>query len=394
MNKDLLNFEIQEFIIEHLNSDFTSILLKGTSFPNIETKEVIEQIEAKKKSEKKLPTWFNAQLIYYPNKINIEQTSSELTAKYKSKLISGDSLIDLTGGFGVDSYYFSKSFKDVFHCEIDKNLSELVDHNFKKLNATSIQTLNCDGIKFLEDNQKTYDWIYVDPSRRHESKGKVFFLKDCLPNIPESMDLLFERSEHVMIKTSPLLDISIGIDELKFVKEIHIVAVENEVKELLWVLEHNYDDEIKISTVNLKKSANEVFTFNLNHEAEVEVKFSEPLTYLFEPNAAILKSGAFKSVSDQMNVFKLNINTHLYTLDHLIDFPGRRFKIDTILPYSKPFLKSKLPSKANISIRNFPETVSQLRKKFKIVEGGNVYLFFTTNIKNEKIVLICSKIES
>ncbi len=394
MNNSILNIEIQEFINKHLNSDITSILLKGTLFPNIETKEIIEQIEAKKKSEKKLPTWFNAQLIYYPNKINIEQTSSESTANYKSKLISGNSLIDLTGGFGVDSYYFSKSFKDVFLCEIDKSLSELVDHNFKKLNATSIQTLNCDGIKFLKDNKINYDWIYVDPSRRHESKGKVFFLKDCLPNIPESMDLLFERSEHIMIKTSPLLDISIGINELKFVKEIHVVAVENEVKELLWVLEHNYDDEIKITTVNIKKSANEVFTFNLNHEAEVEVKFSEPLTYLFEPNAAILKSGAFKSVSEQINVFKLNINTHLYTLDYLIDFPGRRFKIDTILPYSKPLLKSKLPSKANISIRNFTETVAELRKKFKIVEGGNVYLFFTTNIKNEKIVLICSKIES
>lgn len=377
-----------------MNSDITSILLKGISFPNIETKDIIEQIEAKKKCEKKLPSWFNAQLIYYPNKLNIEQTSSELTANYKSKLINGNLIIDLTGGFGVDCFYFSKHFKNVFHCEIDKNLSELVDHNFKKLNAQLIQTLNVDGIQFLRESQKTYDWIYVDPSRRHESKGKVFFLKDCLPNIPESMDLLFERSGHVMIKTSPLLDISIGINELKFVKEIHVVAVENEVKELLWILEHNYGYEIKITTVNLKKSANEVFTFNLNEEPKVKVKFSEPLTYLFEPNAAILKSGGFKSVSEQLNVFKLNINTHLYTLDHLIDFPGRSFKIEAILPYSKPILKTGLPHKANITIRNFPEPVSQLRKKFKIVEGGNIYLFFTTNLNDERIVLICSKIEN
>ena len=394
MNNSILNIEVQVFINENLNSDITSILLKGTAFPNIETKEIIKQIESKKKCEKKLPTWFNAQHIYYPNKLNIEQTSSELTANYKSKLISGDSIIDLTGGFGVDCYYFSKHFKDVFHCEIDKNLSELVDHNFNKLNATSIKTLIRDGVQFLKENNKTYDWIYVDPSRRHESKGKVFFLKDCLPNIPDSIDLLFKRSRHIMIKTSPLLDISLGINELKFVKEIHVVAVENEVKELLWILENNYIDDIKVTTVNIKKTGNEIFVFNLNEETDVELKFCEPLTYLYEPNAAILKSGAFKLVSVQLNMFKLNVNTHLYTLDRLIDFPGRCFKIEAILPYSKHILKTGLPHKANITIRNFPEPVAQIRKKYKILEGGNNYLFFTTNLNEERIVLICSKIES
>ena len=215
MNIPLLNIEIQEFINDHLNSNITTILLKGTSFLNIETKNIVEQIEAKKKCETKLPTWFNTQNIYFPNKLNIEQASSELTANYKSNLIGGNSIIDLTGGFGVDCYYFSKQFKDLTHCEIDEHLSEIVKHNFKELNTNSIQTINRDGIQFLKDFQKTYDWIYVDPSRRHESKGKVFFLKDCLPNISEHLDLLFERSEHIMIKTSPILDISIGINELK-----------------------------------------------------------------------------------------------------------------------------------------------------------------------------------
>jgi hypothetical protein len=392
LNGSLLNIEVQEFINTHLNSDITALLLKGTSFPSVETKDIIEQIEAKKKCEKKLPTWFNTQHIYYPNKLNIEQTSSELTAQYKSNLIDGDSIIDITGGFGVDCYYFSKHFKEITYCEINKNLSGIVRHNYKTLNVSSILTINSDGIQFLKENHSTYDWIYVDPSRRHESKGKVFFLRDCLPDILEALDLLFMRSKNVMVKTSPLLDIRIGIEELQFVKEIHAVAVENEVKELLWILEFNYKNEIKITTINLKKNKNEIFSFKFEEESEAEANYSEPLTYLYEPNAAILKSGGFKSVSAQFKVLKLHGNTHLYTLDRLIDFPGRQFKIDKVLPYSKHVLKSESLHKANITVRNFPETVAQLRKKFKITEGGETYLFFTTNFKNEKIVLICSKI--
>jgi hypothetical protein len=315
-------------------------------------------------------------------------------AQYKSNLIDGDSIIDITGGFGVDCYYFSKHFKEITYCEINKNLSGIVRHNYKTLNVSSILTINSDGIQFLKENHSTYDWIYVDPSRRHESKGKVFFLRDCLPDILEALDLLFMRSKNVMVKTSPLLDIRIGIEELQFVKEIHAVAVENEVKELLWILELNYKNEIKITTINLKKNKNEIFSFKFEEESEAEANYSEPLTYLYEPNAAILKSGGFKSVSAQFKVLKLHGNTHLYTLDRLIDFPGRQFKIDKVLPYSKHVLKSESLHKANIAIRNFPETVAQLRKKFKITEGGKIYLFFATNFRNEKIVLICSKIEN
>ena len=321
-------------------------------------------------------------------------SNNDVISEFKSKLISGHSIIDLTGGFGVDSYFFSKRFKDVVHCEMDEHLSEIAAHNFKVLNADSITAINYDGIQFLEENQKHYDWIYVDPSRRHESKGKVFFLKDCLPNIPDLLDVLFNRSNHVMIKTSPLLDISAGIQELKFVKEIHVVSVENEVKELLWILEFGYEGHLKVTTVNLKKNQNESFTFILDDETEADVIYSEPLSFLYEPNAAILKSGAFKTVSSQLKVFKLHVNTHLYTLDSIIDFPGRRFKIESVLPYSKQNLKSIAIKKANITTRNFPESVSQIRKKFKISEGGNIYLFFTTNYKNEKIVIICSKVKN
>lgn len=180
MNTSVLNIDIQHFINKNLNSDINSILLKGTSFSSVETKIIIEQIEAKKRSEKKLPTWFNCETIYYPNKLNIEQTSSEITAEYKSNLISGHSIIDLTGGFGVDCFYFSKAFETVAHCEINEDLAKIAKHNYAQLNVDNVATLNVDGIAYLQTNTKRYDWIYIDPSRRHDSKGKVFFSKRLL----------------------------------------------------------------------------------------------------------------------------------------------------------------------------------------------------------------------
>ncbi|SFZ91840.1 hypothetical protein SAMN05428642_102379 [Flaviramulus basaltis] len=392
MNTNILNTEIQAFINDNLNANITSLLLKGTSFSTVETKDIIEQIEAKKRCEKKLPTWFTSKKIYYPNKLNIEQTSSEITAEHKSQLINGESIIDLTGGFGVDCYYFSKHFKTVKHCEINEVLSNIVNHNYNQLNVKNIITLKTDGIEYLKDIEKKYDWIYIDPSRRHDSKGKVFFLNDCLPNVPENLELLFKHSKNIIIKTSPLLDISVGIGELKQVKTIHVVAVNNEVKELLWVLEHEFTGNVQIETVNLKKEDKESFTFSLKSEKTCESKYSQPLTYLYEPNATILKAGGFNSISNQLDIFKLHKHSHLYTSNNLIDFPGRCFKIEKVIPYNKKELKKSAINKANITTRNFPETVQQIRKKLNIKDGGNTYLFFTTNHQNQKIIIQTNKL--
>lgn len=392
MNSAILNTDIQEFINNNLNVDIASLLLKGTSFSLVETKEVIEQIEAKKRCQKKLPTWFECNHIYYPSKLNIEQTSSEITAQYKSSLMSGESIIDLTGGFGVDCYYFSKVFKTVEHCEINEVLSKIVAHNYKQLAVKNIQTHAVNGIAYLKTNNKTFDWIYIDPSRRHDSKGKVFFLNDCLPNVPEHISLLFKHSKNILIKTSPLLDFSIGINELEHVKTIHVVAVNNEVKELLWVLENGFTESISIKTINLKKDKNEVFNFSLEDEKTKKSTYSQPLTYLYEPNSAILKAGAFDSISGQLGIFKLHKHAHLYTSDTLIDFPGRCFKIEQTINYKKKNIKKLGINKANITTRNFPETVEQLRKKFNIGDGSDRYLFFTTNLEDNNIMLITSKV--
>ncbi|OUR91999.1 SAM-dependent methyltransferase [Flavobacteriales bacterium 34_180_T64] len=393
MNSHVLDTEVQEFINSHIDDDIAQLILKGSPFEYIHINDLIEQIEAKKKCKLKLPFWYNTNGIYFPNKLNIEQTSSEMAALFKSKLINGESIIDLTGGFGVDSFYFSNSFKSVTHCEIDLKLSNIVSHNLQKLPKKNITVLNVDGIKYLKEKPIKFDWIYVDPSRRHNTKGKVFLLKDCLPNIPKEIDTLWDNTDNIIIKTSPLLDISIGIDELDDVKTIHIVGINNEVKELLWILEKGYTDDIRIESVNLRADNLTKFSFNLKDESIGDIEYKLPQTYLYEPNAPTLKAGAFNSISHQLGIAKIHKHSHLYTNDDLIDFPGRRFIIDNMIPYHKKTFKKAGISKANITTRNFPETVQQIRNKFSIKDGGDIYLFFTTNYLNEKVVLVCSKVE-
>lgn len=392
MDKVILNPNIQEFINSSLNSEPASILLKGIPFSNVDAKIVVQQIEAKKRCEKKLATWFATENIYYPNKLNIEQTSSEVAADYKSNLVSGNSLIDLTGGFGVDAYYFSKQVKSVIHCEIDESLSKIVNHNYTTLNISNIECINENGIDALKRIDKSFDWIYIDPSRRDDSSKKVFLLSDCTPNIKTFQGLFLKYAKHVMIKTSPLLDIKATSKDLKHVKELHIVAVNNEVKELLWILERDHKSNFKIKTVNLTQQNEQKFEFIFGDESQVFAAYSEPQTYLYEPNSSILKAGAFNSIGVLLDVAKLHKHSHLYTSDTLTEFPGRRFKIEKIIPFNKKaFAKEKI-GKANVTTRNFPLSVGDIRKKLKVKDGGNTYLLFTTNMKDEKVILMCSKI--
>ena len=393
MDLNLLNSEIQEFIKKNIGASISKLALQKNPFPKVEWISILNQIEAKTKSKEKLPTWFSTKNIIYPAKISIEQTSSEKTALYKSTIVSGASLIDLTGGYGVDDYYFSKKIKAVAHCEINPDLSNLVKHNFEQLKAKNITCYSGDSLATLKSLNKKWDWIYIDPSRRNDAKGKVFMLKDCLPNVPENIAFYFKNSDSILIKTAPLLDISAGLLELKNVKNIHIIALENEVKELLWELHKDYDGTITIKTVNIIKEKLEVFEFVLNEESELP-HFSLPQKYLYEPNSAIMKSGGFDEVSTCFKINKLHKFSHLYTSEELIVFPGRIFEIVNTIPYNKTEIKTHLENKqANITTRNFPDTVESIRKKWKIKDGGTVFYFFTTDENNHKIVLICSKIK-
>ncbi len=393
MDSLILNPTIQEFIQKQIGVSISKLALQKNPFPEVEWISILNQIEAKNKAKEKLPTWFKTANIIYPSKISVEQTSSERTAEYKSNLIKGDSLIDLTGGFGVDDFYFAKKIKNVTHCEINSDLSEIVKHNFNQLGATNIDCIAGDSLATLQSTAAKWDWMYIDPSRRNDAKGKVFMLQDCLPNVPENLDFYFEKSDAILIKTAPLLDIVAGLSELQNVKTIHIVALENEVKELLWELHKNYSGTITIKTANLTKETIATFEFQLNEE-DTEANYSLPQRYLYEPNSAIMKSGGFNEVSTVYQLNKLHRHSHLYTSNELIHFPGRVFEIQKNIPYAKKELKIHLEnSKCNITTRNFPETVENIRKKWKIKEGGYLYCFFTTDMNNDKIVLICAKIK-
>lgn len=387
----ILQPNIQEFIVEKTGSDISKLALLKNPFPEVDYKILLNQVEARTKSKDKLPTWFGEKDIIFPSKISIEQTSSEAAALYKSGLLSGDSLIDLTGGYGVDDYYFSKKINRVIHCEINEELSEIVKHNFQKLNCKNIDCYQGDSSSILHELNQYFDWIYIDPSRRNDTKGKVFMLKDCFPNVPELLDEYFQFTTNILIKTAPILDISAGLSELKNVKEIHIVAIDNEVKELLWLLEKSYANSIKVKAVNIQKTKTDNSLFTLNSESEAI--YSIPQKYIYEPNSAILKSGEFDVICDLYNVSKLHKHSHLYTSNNLVEFPGRIFEMNKVIDYSKSSMKEFLENnKANITTRNFPETVENLRKKWKIKDGGNLYCFFTTNLNNDKIVLLCTKI--
>ncbi|RYC51464.1 SAM-dependent methyltransferase [Flagellimonas olearia] len=392
MNKLILHTGVQLFIDKNWNTDTLSVLLQKPLFDGISQKELVEQLEAKKKCKDKLPTWFTTPHIYYPNKLNIEQTSSEQTARYKAGLVDGKNLLDLTGGFGVDTYFFSKKIEKVFHCEINKELSEIATYNFGVLGQENVTCIPEDGIHYLQNNSQKYDWIFVDPSRRNENIGKVFLLKDCLPNIPEQLPLLFSHTQKVLIKVSPILDLTQGLEELNFVKEVHVVAINNEVKELLYLLEKDYTGDVVIKTINFTHGREVVFDFVLNEEKVSSTKLGSPQKFLYEPNAAILKSGGFKIVGEKYGLDKLHQHSHLYTSETLVEFPGRRFSIVQVLPYSKKTLRSFSQTKANITTRNFPLSVAEIRKKHKIKDGGDRYLFFTKNHDDSLLVLDCSKV--
>ena len=395
LNKNILKKEVQQFINHHINTDISKLLLKQSPFKNISVTELANQIICKSKSKTKLPSWYNSKDIMYPSPLNIEQTSSEITAQYKSDLVKGKCLVDLSGGFGVDTYYFSKQFEKVIHIEQNNQLSDIANHNFKVLGSNNIETHCADSLELLPKLVDQIDCIYIDPSRRNDLKGKVFLFNDCVPNVVKHIELLFKVSKVILIKSSPLVDLKSGINELKHVAVIYIVAVKNEVKELLWFLDKNNKKPIEIVTYNYKSLSlpKERFSFEYLKESHQDVIYKEPLNFLYEPNHAILKSGGFKMVAKIFNVYKLEKNSHLYTSDKLVNnFPGRQFKIIQIFNSLNKDLKQFKNQKINISVRNFPMSVSEIRKKFKILDGGELYIFFTTNLLGSKTALLCEKV--
>ncbi len=388
-NLKLSGVEIEQIEkIESSNQDISSNL-------SID-KKIRHQVLSRKKIQKKLPTLFNCNEIIYPISLSLEQSSSEITANYKAHLVKGKTFIDLTAGMGIDSLFFAKQFEKGILIERNKELAEIDLHNFFVLNQTNVEiAVGIDSIDFINQFNEQVDLIYIDPARRNEQGNKVVSLTEYEPNVVSILDKLFTISSNILIKTSPLLDISKAIAELKFVKQVHVISVENECKELVFHLEKDFEDEIKITTINFDKKENQVFEYLLKNEKESNSEYSEPLNYLYEPNASIMKAGAFKIIGQQLGIHKLHQHTHLYASENLVkNFPGRTFKIEAISKFDKKEIAKIIPEmKANIAVRNFPISTNEVKKKLGIKDGGTVYLFVTTNLKQEKIVIFNKKAE-
>lgn len=385
-----------QFIRENKDGNPVELSLQAQKHPEVDFHFAITQIAGRQAIEKKIPIWYITEGIFYPAHLSVEQCSSELTARYKASLVKGDSLVDLTGGMGVDCYFLSMRFKKAVYIEQQEELCNLAQHNFPLLAAKHIEVKNIDALTYLKE-PFTCDCIYLDPARRNRHGGKIVSISDCEPNVIEMQDALLATASTVMVKLSPMLDISLALQELPAINEIHVVSVDNECKELLFLLHKEPSPGVRITCVNLKKDKEpEVFSFDYKTETSVQCEYtSEVGEYIYEPNSSILKAGGFKEVAITYNLKKLHPNSHLYTSDKLVgNFPGRTFRLHSVITFNKKDIKTKLSglTKANLTVRNFLSTVVDLRKRLKLKDGGDDYLFATTLADESKVILHCSKV--
>ena len=383
--------EIQDFIDRHLKSKAADLMLQASKYPEWDMKSVVQQLLGKQLAQKKLPNWFQNKNVLYPARLSMEQCSSEATAKYKSSIIHSGKGIDLTGGFGVDAYYLAQKSDILIYCEQNADLAKMVTHNFKALGQDNCSVYIGDGIHHLKELEPL-DWIYIDPARRKETQ-RVFRLQDCEPNIMDCEALFFEKARKILIKTAPLLDINQTLKDLACVKEVHVVALNNECKEVLYLIEKGYNAEADIHCIHLSKENHKRFSFKISEEQDASIEYSKPLKYIYEAHSAIMKGGAFKSVAERYQLKKLHQHTHLYTSDKKVsDFPGRSFICEgEIGPNRKDLLKLGV-YKANLACRNFPQKVEVLKKKLKLKDGGENYIFATTLIDGKPKLLLCKKV--
>ncbi|WP_288457996.1 class I SAM-dependent methyltransferase [uncultured Chryseobacterium sp.] len=379
MKKEILYQEIQQFINANLNADLHSLLLKKSPFPEVSIQEIVQQIKGKQVAQKKFPFLLKEGIIF-PPQLNLEQSSSEKTALYKSRILKGKKFIDLTSGFGIDAYYLSESFEEITLVEQNPELFEIVEHNWSVLGRKA-KFINQKLEDFLHENTETFDVIYLDPARRDNHKNKVFLLEDLSPNILEIQEKLLSISAEVVIKLSPLIDLKYLVSVLSNIFRIDIIALKNDVKEVVVFLSKQNSGKIICHCVNLE-SEESMFTFTFGDEETTVAEFSEPERYIYIPNNSILKAGIFNVISEKFKLKKLHPNTHLYTSNQKItDFPGRILEMEVI--DAKQIVKK---GQFNIISKNYPLKPEEIKKKYNLKDGGENYLIFTQS-KKGKIIL-------
>ena len=391
--------EFSAFLQAHRNDDVRTLALQAKKYPGIDLAEAVVQIAGRQMAEKKLPSWAAIDGIRYPRHLSMEQCSSELTARYKASLVEGDSLADLTAGLGVDCSFLARRFRQVDYVERQEALCRLAERNFPLLGLPDVRIHCDDGTEYLR-RMDPVDCLFLDPARRDAHGGKTVRIADCEPDVRALEPLLVEKGKTVMVKLSPMLDLSTALKELHHVAAVHCVAVHNECKELIILLKKETDNvslsaeqEVIIHCEQMVDNfLSQHFSYSLSEERAAACPLTAQVgTYLYEPGAALLKTGPFRLLGQRYGLRKLHANSHLYTSDTFVDFPGRRFRVTGVAGFGKKELKTLLEGigQANLTVRNFPATVAELRKKLKLKEGGEVYLFATTLADGAKVLVKC-----
>lgn len=388
------------FISTNSEENIQQLVLRHAANNLLNVRKMAVQIAARQRLRDKLPTWVANPDIIFPSTVPVEQSSSEQTARYKAQVVSEltaelDHLLDGTGGMGVDTWALASVMKRVTYVERNPELAQLAAHNLSRLGATNVAVLNAQSDAVLADMDTPADWVYLDPARRDDRGGRVVRLDDCEPNVVAWWPILMAKTRNVLLKTSPLIDIEATLRALPGIRAVHIVAVQHEVKEVLFVAgnDSSRPDEVQVVTCDLTSSGAVDFTFRRDDERTVPVRFDNPQAYIYEPNAAVMKAGAFRVVADRFGVAKLAAHSHLYTSNELVaNFPGRVFKLEALCKPTRVELQKLVPGmKANLTVRNFPQSVDELRKKLGLKEGGDTYILATTLLNGDKRLLVTRK---
>ena len=390
---------LQEFMTQYSDADVNRLRLMNIQ-ADFDVPGAILQIEARRKIRHKLPAWASRMELVFPSILSTEQCSSEQTARYKQQLAKAGDLADLTGGLGIDTYYFAQKASQVVYVERMAEYCQAARSNFKSLDVNNITVVEDDCTHFLQTCERCFDTVYIDPARRGAGNKRLFALDECEPNVVALMPTLSQHAHRIVVKVSPMADISALLTLLPEIQEVHVVSVRNECKELLLVIDNDTpvgEKGVTIFCVDIDAASNtSTFSFKIDDEKLLphSTYGKEVEQYLYEPNASILKAGAFKSVAVKYGVAKLQINSHLYTSnEYLPDFPGRKFEIVEVIDFNSKSLKSvgKQYPFVNLSTRNFPLSVAELQKRLKCKDGGDFYLFATTLAENRKVLIVARK---
>ena len=384
----------EQFIAQNKDADVHALALAKVP-PGIDLHYCLQQIEGRQIAQRKLPSWAKTEGITYPVKLSLEQCSSEQTALYKQQLVKRllpegrQNMADLTGGFGIDFSFLAQVFDKADYVERNEQLCEIARHNFPLLGLKDAHVHSMTSEKFT-DEMGNFSLIYLDPSRRDANGRKMVALSDCSPDIEALQDTLLSHAPLVVVKLSPMLDIQDSLRRLPSVSEVHVVSVDGECKEVLLVLCRE-KGSVTYHCTNISAKTQ---TFSTDTQNVEPIIAPCPERYLYEPNASIMKAGCFNEVANTFGVSALAPNSHLFVSDSLVvDFPGRAFHIDAITTLNKRELRTALAgiTQANITVRNFPLTVAQLRSRLKLSEGGSTYIFATTLADKSHVLLICRK---